>query len=125
MITATGDGQVRTVLVRLSMGACIVATATYGSELSPEVQFLRSFRDRIVRKTFAGDSFMAAFNTWYYSFSPPVADLIASHDLAKEVVKVGLYPLIGILHVAAAAHIPFKDAPEVESSCPGRSQAYS
>ncbi|MBS7622616.1 hypothetical protein KEJ39_02935, partial [Candidatus Bathyarchaeota archaeon] len=112
-ITATGNGLVRTVLVRLSMGACIVATATYGSELSPEVQFLRSFRDRIVKNTFAGDSFMTAFNTWYYCFSPPVADFISSHELAKGVVKVGLYPLIGILHVASAAHILFKDALEV------------
>lgn len=112
-ITATGDGQVRTVFVRLSMGACIVATATYGSELSPEVQFLRGFRDKTVRKTFAGDSFMMAFNIWYYSFSPPIADFIATHDVAKGVVKVGLYPLIGILQIASAAHVPFKHAPEV------------
>ncbi|MEM3017309.1 MAG: CFI-box-CTERM domain-containing protein [Candidatus Bathyarchaeia archaeon] len=112
-ITAAGDGQVRVVLVRLSMGACIVATATYGSELSPEVQFLRSFRDGTVRRTFAGDSFMTVFNTWYYSFSPLVADFIGSHDLAKGAVKVGLYPLIGILHVASAAYVPFKDAVEV------------
>ncbi len=112
-ITATGDGQVRTALVRLSMGACIVATATYGSELSPEVQFLRGFRDKTVRMTFAGDSFMMAFNIWYYSFSPPIADFIASHDVAKGVVKVALYPLIGILHVASVAQVPFRHLPEV------------
>lgn len=95
------------------MGACIVATATYGSELSPEVQFLRGFRDKTVRMTFAGDSFMMAFNIWYYSFSPPIADFIASHDVAKGVVKVVLYPLIGILHVASVAQVPFRHLPEV------------
>ena len=37
---------------------CIIATSTYGSELSPEVQFLREFRDDTVLNTFAGSGFM-------------------------------------------------------------------
>ncbi|MCZ2845259.1 MAG: hypothetical protein O2U61_01975, partial [Candidatus Bathyarchaeota archaeon] len=37
---------------------CVIATATYGSELSPEVSFLRIFRDQTVMSTFAGKQFM-------------------------------------------------------------------
>jgi len=80
---------------------CIIATATYGSELAPEVQFLRGFRDRIVLSTFAGSQFMRVFNAWYYSFSPSVAEFIAAHATARIVMKAVLYPLIGILHIAS------------------------
>ncbi|WP_455277618.1 CFI-box-CTERM domain-containing protein, partial [[Eubacterium] cellulosolvens] len=80
---------------------CIIATSTYGSELSPEVQFLRSFRDQTVMSTFSGKQFMNVFNTWYYSFSPPVAGTIESNTPIKSMMKVVLYPLIGTLHVAA------------------------
>jgi peptide/nickel transport system substrate-binding protein len=44
---------------------CVIATATFGSELSPEVQFLRTFRDQKVMVTFAGSQFMVVFNASY------------------------------------------------------------
>ncbi|WP_455279700.1 COG1470 family protein [[Eubacterium] cellulosolvens] len=112
-ITATGNGEVRTVNARLSMGACVVATATYGSELSPEVQFLRSFRDELVKKTFAGESFMLAFNLWYYSFSPSVADIIIKSQHFKTVMKFSLYPLLGILHMSSIVYTFFEDNSEI------------
>jgi len=86
---------------------CLVATATYGSELSPEVQFLRGFRDRQVLSSFAGSEFMKAFDAWYYSFSPYIAQSIASNAFARAVMKVLLYPLIGILHLAAMTYNAF------------------
>jgi len=92
---------------------CIIATATYGSELSPEVQFLRGFRDQQVKSTFAGDQFMVAFNAWYYSFSPYIADFIASNAFARAVMKVLLYPLIGILHLAAMTYNAFSFSHEL------------
>jgi len=92
---------------------CIIATATYGSELSPEVQFLRSFRDRQVKSTFAGDQFMVAFNAWYYSFSPYIAQFIAGNAFARAVMKVLLYPLIGILHIAAMTYNAFSFSHEL------------
>jgi len=92
---------------------CIVATATYGSELSPEVQFLRGFRDGTVMSTFAGGQFMVAFNAWYYSFSPYVADFISKQPLLKEVMKILLYPLIGILHISASTYSVFSFSPEL------------
>jgi len=92
---------------------CIIATATYGSELSSEVQFLRSFRDEQVKSTFAGDQFMVAFNVWYYSFSPYIAQFIASNTFARAVMKVLLYPLIGILHLAAMTYNAFSFSHEL------------
>ena len=80
---------------------CLIATATYGSELSPQVQFLRRFRDNTVLTTFAGSSFMNVFNEFYYSFSPSVASIIAENSILRDIMKGVLYPLIGILHLSS------------------------
>lgn len=77
--------------------ACIIATAAYGSELDPHVQFLRSFRDDFALKTFAGSNFMEIFNAWYYSFSPSIASFISTSDTLRATTRVMIYPLIGIL----------------------------
>ncbi|UCH01534.1 MAG: hypothetical protein JSV20_06645 [Candidatus Bathyarchaeota archaeon] len=92
---------------------CIIATTTYGSELSSEVQFLRNFRDYTVMATFAGNSFMTVFNQFYYSFSPKVAATISSNDNVRRVVKVMLYPLMGILHLSSAVFSLFHFNPEL------------
>jgi PKD repeat protein len=81
---------------------CLIATATYGSELSQNVQFLRGFRDNDVLKTFAGSSFMTVFNGFYYSFSPDVASVISSNEALRGLMKVVLYPLMGILQLSSA-----------------------
>jgi len=86
-----------------SGGSCLIATATYGSELSDEVQFLREFRDNSILKTNAGSNFMVAFNAWYYSFSPGVAQFIREHPTVRTAAKLALYPVIGILRIGAAA----------------------
>jgi len=83
-------------------GSCLIATATYGSELSDEVQFLRNFRDRSIMKTIAGSNFMVAFNAVYYSFSPTVAQFIREQQTVRTTVKVVLYPLMGILMITAS-----------------------
>ncbi|MGQ9639263.1 MAG: COG1470 family protein [Candidatus Bathyarchaeia archaeon] len=95
-----------------SIGKCIIATATYGSEVSPQVQFLRSFRDRHVLSTFAGREFMEAFNLWYYSFSPQIASWLSENPPAKESMKVMLIPLLGILHLSERIYGTFTFAPE-------------
>ena len=55
-------------------GGCLIATAAYGSEMAPQVQLLREIRDNTVLQTQSGTSFMTAFNTFYYTFSPAIAD---------------------------------------------------
>jgi hypothetical protein len=92
---------------------CLIATATYGSELSPQVQFLRDFRDNTVLSTFAGKYFMTVFNGFYYSFSPNVASVIADNSDLRYMMKGILYPLIGLLQVSSGAFSVFSFLPEL------------
>jgi hypothetical protein len=91
---------------------CVIATATFGSEASPAVQFLRNFRDKLVLSTTAGSAFMQVFNAWYYSFSPSVAQFIANNDPLRAPVRVLLYPLLGVLGVSAFTYSLFSATPE-------------
>jgi hypothetical protein len=83
---------------------CLIATAAFGSELAPQVQELRSFRDGIALQTFAGGSFMNVFNGWYYSFSPQVADYERGQPWLQNVVRTSVYPLLGILDVSTSVY---------------------
>jgi len=75
-------------------GGCLIATAAFGSEMAPQVQFLRELRDNTVLQTQSGISFMTGFNQFYYSFSPAVADLERENPVFKETVKLTLTPLL-------------------------------
>jgi hypothetical protein len=97
----------------LSLFPCIIATVTFGSEVTPEVQFLRNFRDHLVLSTRAGSAFMNAFNLWYYSFSPQVANFIVLHDTVRTPVRTVLYPLLGILELSSAVYQILSFAPEL------------
>jgi len=92
---------------------CIIATATFGSEVSPDVDFLRSFRDRLVLSTKAGSAFMQVFNAWYYSFSPFVARAIAASEPLRLTVRAVLYPLLSILRMSASIYSMFSMTPEL------------
>jgi hypothetical protein len=65
--------------------------------MAKEVQSLREFRDMVIMETFAGKQFMEVFHRFYYSFSPTVARLISSSDLARSAIRVVICPLISIL----------------------------
>jgi len=78
-------------------GGCLIATATFGSELSTQVQMLREIRDNKVINTQVGSIFLSGFNTLYYSFSPTIADMERNSPLFKEVVKVAITPLLASL----------------------------
>ena len=84
-------------------GGCLIATATYGSELAPQVQFLREIRDNKVMSTGLGASFMTGFNQLYYSFSPTIADMERNNPVFKEIVKIGITPMISSLSIMSAA----------------------
>jgi peptidyl-prolyl cis-trans isomerase B (cyclophilin B) len=79
------------------VGGCLIATASYGSELAPQVQLLREIRDNTVLQTQSGTSFMAGFNQFYYSFSPMIADYERENPAFKEAVKLTLTPLLASL----------------------------
>jgi peptide/nickel transport system substrate-binding protein len=82
---------------------CLIATAAFGSELTPQVQFLRGFRDNYIMQSASGSAFMSAFNAVYYSFSPQVADYERDQPWLQSTVKAAIYPLFGILLAAERA----------------------
>jgi len=85
-------------------GGCLIATATYGSEMSPQVQQLRELRDNQLLQTESGVSFMSIFNDIYYSFSPVIADYERGNPLFKEAVKIAITPMISSLSLMENAN---------------------
>ena len=86
-------------------GGCLIATAAFGSEMAPQVQFLRELRDNTVLQTESGTSFMTGFNQFYYSFSPAIADYERENPTFKEAVKLTLTPLLISLSLLQYADI--------------------
>ena len=80
-------------------GGCLIATATYGSELAPQVQQLRELIDNKLLRTESGTNFMNSFNEFYYSFSPTIADLERENFVFKEMIKLGITPMITTLSI--------------------------
>jgi len=80
-------------------GGCLIATATYGSELTTQVQQLRELRDNKLLQTEVGTSFINLFNNFYYSFSPIIADYERENQLFKEAVKIVITPMISSLSI--------------------------
>ena len=80
-------------------GGCLIATATFGSELAPQVQFLREIRDNTVLQTQSGSAFMIGFNQFYYSFSPTIADYERENTAFKETVKIAITPMLASLAI--------------------------
>ena len=85
-------------------GGCLIATAAYGSEMSPQVQLLREIRDNQLMNTESGSAFMSTFNNVYYSFSPAIADMERESPMFKEVVKLGLTPMLSSLAIMENAN---------------------
>ena len=90
-------GPTTTALPGLS---CPVAFATSGTPLGPYANFLRGFRNNQIQNTTAGGMFMQTFNGWYYSWAPSVTYAAARNGWFLDVLRVGVYPLIGILYAA-------------------------
>jgi len=71
-------------------GGCFIATAAYGSPLMPHVQILRAFRDRFFCQNRLGNFLVKA----YYRYSPPMAHYITLHNNVKQMVRLGLLPVV-------------------------------
>ena len=85
-------------------GGCLIATATYGSEMAPQVQQLRELRDNQLLQTESGTAFMGTFNDIYYSFSPIIADYERENPYFKEAVKLAITPMISTLSLMENAN---------------------
>jgi streptogramin lyase len=120
-VTGTSDTPSLThkIVLAVQVSPCLIATATFGSEVAPEVQFLRDFRDQQITNTFAGSNFMTVFNAWYYSFSPAVAQYEYSDTTARTSAKMMLYPVIGVLHLASSTYTVLGFQPELGALAAG------
>ena len=83
-------------------GGCLIATAAFGSELAPQIQSLRQVRSDILQ-TNTGTSFMEWFNTFYYSFSPEIADLEREISEICWLVRTAITPAVHILGIMSIA----------------------
>ncbi len=81
------------------LSGCLIATATYGTELAPQVQQLREIRENVLMPTSSGATFLGAFNDFYYLFSPTVADWERQNPAFKELVKVAITPMLSTLSI--------------------------
>jgi len=70
---------------------CFIATAAFGSPMENEVEILRLLRDRYLIKQPLGRAFVRL----YYRYGPYAAEYIADRETLRQLVRTGLYPLIG------------------------------
>ena len=89
---------------------CLIATAAYGTELAPQVQALREYRDGTLLATGSGSAFMSAFSSAYYAFSPQVADLEREHPALRQAVAALMTPMLYTLQVATHADPASEDS---------------
>ena len=69
---------------------CAIATAAYGSPLAPQLNVLRTFRDRCLPRRVT--------NT-YYKLSPPVARWLWKHERARCLTRYALEPIVKALAI--------------------------
>jgi hypothetical protein len=80
----------------ISKKSCFIATAAYGSDVAPEVEAFRSFRDRVLVRHPLGRRFIQ----WYYEVSPPLALRIKSRPFVQMAVRFFfLSPILFVLKV--------------------------
>ncbi len=91
------------VVIKDEGGGCLIATAAYGTEMAPQVQFLREIRDNTVMTTQSGAAFMTGFNNLYYSFSPTIADMERENPVFQEAVRLFITPMISTLSIMTLA----------------------
>ena len=66
---------------------CFIATASYGSHLSPQVSFLRFVRDKRLKQSRLGNLFVNRFEWVYYKFSPHVAKVMYRYPFFKRIMR--------------------------------------
>lgn len=77
-------------------GSCFIATATLGDYNHPMVVELRSFRDEVLMSHASGRAIVRA----YYSFSPPLANIIRVRPRLRSIsLRLLIRPLVQFLRV--------------------------
>lgn len=74
-------------------GWCFIATTAYGTVMATELDTLREFRDNKLNRNVLGRQLVE----FYYSISPPLADIIARSEGMRALVRLNLNPIIRAL----------------------------
>ncbi|WP_142695022.1 CFI-box-CTERM domain-containing protein [Bdellovibrio sp. NC01] len=77
---------------------CFIATAAFGSDMAPEVQSFRDFRNEYLLPFAWGKKFVQT----YYKYSPKYANMIAGNETAKATVRIALWPLLLFARMSVA-----------------------
>ncbi|MFZ3228790.1 MAG: CFI-box-CTERM domain-containing protein [Pseudobdellovibrio sp.] len=75
---------------------CFISTAAFGSELAPEVETFRQFRNQFMLKNNLGKAFVKM----YYKYSPPFAKIISGNPALMSLTRMLLYPFLGFSYLA-------------------------
>ena len=94
-------GQSTTTSTPTTPQGCIIATAAYGSEMTPEVAYMRHVRDDMIGSNKVGRTLVIGWNIFYYSWSPLMAGWIANSEVLQATFRILLIPLISIVHSTA------------------------
>ncbi len=76
-------------------GYCFISFSALGSQLEGYLNLLRTFRDTFLMESATGRKLV----TLYYRYSPSLVRFIARHDFLREVVQLGLVPLVIISYL--------------------------
>lgn len=98
---AYASGTISITVEEPSPQPCVIMTAAYGSPLAEEVVFLRHVRDDLIGSTPIGHQLVNAWNTFYYAWSPPLAQAISQSETAKALFRTLLTPLFYAMHPIA------------------------
>ncbi len=80
---------------------CIIATATYGSIMTPEVSYMRHVRDNMIGSNDLGRILVTGWNIFYYSWSPTLANIISNSETLQTLTRILLVPLTIIINLTA------------------------
>ncbi len=85
----------------VSKKLCFIATAAYGTELAPPVQFLRKFRDDVLLQS-RFSRFLGNLLKVYYKFSPTIARAMILNKPFKYVMRyMVVWPVVAIVGISA------------------------
>jgi hypothetical protein len=73
-------------------GRWLITTAAYGSRMAEEVAVFEHFRDKVLLTNAIGKVLVSS----YYKYSPSLADYVAKSPVIRKVVRIGLYPILGL-----------------------------
>jgi hypothetical protein len=71
--------------------------------MADEVIILKNFRDNFLLTNSIGKAFVE----FYYKVSPPIAGFISEHDSLRAIVRLCLYPLIGLSWISLKIGIAY------------------